>query len=261
MEQSMSKFIKKGDFSTLAENYAKYRPRYSTSVIDAIFGTFQKPINEIVAADIGAGTGIFTKMIHKKGVKAVYAIEPNDAMRQEGMRVSADNILWKTGSAEGSGLHTKSIDFVSMASSFHWPDTKKALAEFDRILKDTGLFTAIWNPRITELSEIESEIDILLSKEFDVQKRVSSGRSGITNEIHEIISNSGYFSKQLYCEAVDRVEVPSANYVGAWKSVNDIQSQLGEEKFSKFIRKIEQILIGVSFVDVHYQTRAWVASR
>lgn len=261
MEQSMTKFIKKGDFSTLAENYAKYRPKYSTCVIDAIFGTLQKPIDEIVAADIGAGTGIFTKMIHTKGVKEVFAVEPNNAMRQEGMRFNDDNVSWKKGSAEDSGLNTKSIDFVSMASSFHWPDTKKALAEFDRILKDTGLFTAIWNPRVTELSEIENEIDILLSKEFDIQKRVSSGRSGITTEINQIISNSGYFSKQLYCEAVDRVEVPSANYVGAWRSVNDIQSQLGEEKFSKFIKKIEQILIGVSFVDVHYQTRAWVALR
>ena len=93
----MSKFIKKGDFSTLAENYAKYRPQYSTSVVDGIFGTLQKPINEIVAADIGAGTGIFSKMIHKKGVKEVYAIEPNDAMRQEGMRVNEDNISWKKG--------------------------------------------------------------------------------------------------------------------------------------------------------------------
>ena len=61
MEHSMTKVIKKGDLITLAENYAKY----STCVIDAIFGTLQKPVDEIVAADIG--TGIFTKMIHKRG--------------------------------------------------------------------------------------------------------------------------------------------------------------------------------------------------
>jgi hypothetical protein len=43
--------------------------------------------------------------------------------------------------------------------------------------------------------------------------------------------------------------------------VNDVQAQLGKEKFEEFIDDIKKIITKREFVEVHYLTRAWIASK
>ena len=73
-----------GDFTGLAEHYSKNRPDYSTSVLNALLGLSNKNVQQIDFADVGAGTGIWTKMVVDKGVKSAVAVEPNDDMRKQG---------------------------------------------------------------------------------------------------------------------------------------------------------------------------------
>ena len=76
-------------------------------------------------------------------------------MREAGIKKFGSLIKFASGSAESTSLREASYDLVSMASSFHWPDTDKALFEFNRILKPNGKFVAIWNPRLTEKSPVK----------------------------------------------------------------------------------------------------------
>ena len=173
----MSKEIKQGDFTGLASDYTKSRPNYSSTVLSSLIGILPKTINEIDFADVGAGTGIWTNMVYERGTNSIKAIEPNDDMRSEGIEFTKDsNINWFKGSAEDTGIESNSIDWVTMASSFHWADFEKATKEFHRILRKDGVFTALWNPRLIEVNpllvEIESHLDILRPN----MKRVSSGR-------------------------------------------------------------------------------------
>ena len=148
-----------------------------------------------------------------------------------------------------------------MASSFHWPNTYKALLEFNRILNDNGVFAALWNPRLTERSESETEVQNLLFKKYQVASRVSSGLSGITNNLTEILSKSKFFRTITYLDAIDVIKRSHEEYMGAWRSVNDIQAQLGKEKFSDFLNDVEAIINKRSYVEVHYLTRAWIAHK
>ncbi len=253
--------MKKGDFSSLAKDYANYRPGYNAQVVQQItFATELKP-GDINAADVGAGTGIFTKCLTTLGIKKITAVEPNDEMRKIGREVNGTNIQFLKGSAEKTNLSANSLNLVSMASSFHWADHELALREFDRILDSRGVFTAIWNPRLTERSEVENRVQALLSEKYNVIKRVSSGRSGITEKLREILLESGYFKNIFYIDAIDVVLRSCEEYLGAWRSVNDIQAQLGSENFGSFIRDVENILADYKEVDVHYLTRAWVAKK
>lgn len=259
------KKIELGDFTSLAKKYTKYRPGYSGKIVEILAGC-SRANNEdaIKIADIGAGTGIFTRLMEEKsnGHDEIFAIEPNDAMREEGIKFESklpSKIIWKKGGAENTGLDSNSIDLVSMASAFHWPDTKKALTEFNRILKPDGVFSALWNPRITELSEIESIVNQVLIDEYNLAARTSSGRSGIANNMTNLLSESGYFKNVVYCESMDKILVHPDHYVGAWESVNDIRSQLGEDRFLDFINKLKIILKNVSEVPVYYLTRCWIA--
>ena len=148
-----------------------------------------------------------------------------------------------------------------MASSFHWPNTKETLLEFNRILKGKGIFAALWNPRLTERSNSENEIQNLLLKKYSVCSRFSSGLSGITNHLCDILSESNLFSSVTYFDAINVVKRSHKEYMGAWRSVNDIQAQLGKEKFLQFLSDVEEIISKRSYVEVHYLTRAWVAQK
>ena len=124
--------MKKGDFSLLAKDYADYRPGYNTQVVNhIIYSTGLMPA-DVRAADVGAGTGIFAECLSALGVNRITAVEPNDEMRQAGVDSNTDNIKFLKGSAEKTNLPSNSFDLVSMASSFHWTDYKKAL----KILND-----------------------------------------------------------------------------------------------------------------------------
>ena len=148
-----------------------------------------------------------------------------------------------------------------MASSFHWANTVKALAELNRLLTDSGTFAVLWNPRLTEKSKVESAVQSLLTEKYGVKSRMSSGRSGITNNLREILEDCGYFQSIVYLDAVDIVYRSHEEYLGAWRSVNEIQAELGIKKFNEFIEEVKKILADFEQVEVHYLTRAWLAKK
>ena len=253
--------MKRGDFTNLAKDYTKYRPSYNASVVTTILNSVGKEITSIKAVDVGAGTGIFTKCLSDIGVQNVIAVEPNDDMRKSGIEFLGGDIDFSDGSAEHTGLASKSCVLVTMASSFHWPNTEKALQEFDRILSDKGIFCALWNPRLTDKSVSESEVQELLATKFKVASRVSSGLSGITQELRKTLTGSGIFNSVMYVDAVDIVYRTHDEYIGAWRSVNDVQAQLGTDNFKEFIKDVEKIISKWESVEVHYLTRAWIACK
>ena len=53
-------------------------------MLDALLGLLDKPVADVDFIDVGAGTGIWTRMVHARGMKSVTAIEPNDDMRAAG---------------------------------------------------------------------------------------------------------------------------------------------------------------------------------
>ena len=253
--------MKKGDFSNLANDYTKYRPSYNMAVVDALLRATNKFADEVVAADVGAGTGIFTKCLLSGGVTNMVAVEPNDDMRREGEVFLGNEVTFLGGSGEHTLLESNKYDLVTMASSFHWPNTHDALKEFDRILNDKGIFAALWNPRLTERSESESKVQDLLSNKYKLKSRVSSGMSGITENLRDILLESGIFRSVLYIDSIDIVKRTHEEYMGAWRSVNDIQVALGKDKFAEFLNDVEGIIKNYPYVEVHYLTRGWIAAK
>ncbi len=92
--------VKHGDFNSLAEGYAKYRPRYSESVAKIIISLVEK--DRIDFVNVGAGTGIWTRMIaDNPKINSTIAIDPSSEMRKQAMLSSAKfNIEWREGRGE-----------------------------------------------------------------------------------------------------------------------------------------------------------------
>ena len=76
-----------------------------------------------------------------------------------------------------------------------------------------------------------------------------------------MLTASGIFDSVIYFDSIDVVQRSHKEYLGAWRSVNDVRSQLGEDKFSEFITDVEKIIAKTVWVEVHYLTRAWIARK
>jgi SAM-dependent methyltransferase len=130
-------------FSDRAADYVRYRPGYPPAAIDAILDGLAAP-NLLVAADIGAGTGISARLLGERGV-CVIAVEPGEAMRAAA--APHEKVRWIGGRAEATGLSSASVDLVLCAQSFHWFHPPDALAEFARVLKPGRRLAIMWNRR------------------------------------------------------------------------------------------------------------------
>ena len=131
-------------FNDRAEDYAKYRPSYPVDAVDALLQGLPSPCT---AADIGAGTGILSRLLAERGVH-VWAVEPNAAMRAAAAPQPA--VHWRQGTAEATGLSDASVDLVTMAQAFHWVEVVPALREFARIVRAHGRLAIVWNRRNRE---------------------------------------------------------------------------------------------------------------
>jgi len=258
----MTKKLKAGDFTGLAGDYSQHRPDYCPSVLKALLGLLDKPTSELDFVDVGAGTGIWTRMVHNSGVRSCTAVEPNEDMRSKGIADSQNTSLsWFAGNAAVTGLPSGSADWLSMASSFHWVDFENATQEFYRVLRPGGRFTALWNPRLIEVNPLLVEIEAYLETLRPNIKRVSSGRSGITETLTEKLWSSPYFEDVIYLEGRHTIKMSPERYLGAWRSVNDLRVQLGPEKFDSFIDFVNKRIADKKVIEATYWTRAWSASR
>ena len=118
-------------FSGRAEAYHFGRPTYPPDAIDALIAGLGPP-TDLVAADIGAGTGISSRALADIGVR-VLAVEPNERMRA--VATGHPLMSWVDGRAEATGLETQSVDLAVAFQAFHWFEAETAFAEFRRIAR------------------------------------------------------------------------------------------------------------------------------
>jgi ubiquinone/menaquinone biosynthesis C-methylase UbiE len=252
--------MKHGDFTGLAGDYARSRPGYAPQVATTILAYVGRNAAELDAADIGAGTGIWTRMLAAFGLHSIVAVEPNDDMRGQGIETSrGTGIVWRKGSAEATELPDNSADLVTMASSLHWADFDKACDEFHRILRPGGVFVALWNARFIESNPLLVEIEAEITRLKPDVRRVSSGRSGIAERLTDMLSAKPQFTEVLYLEGKHSVKQSPREYLGAWRSVNDLQVQLGPELFGQFLDFTEKRIADLTAVETTCVTRAWAA--
>jgi ubiquinone/menaquinone biosynthesis C-methylase UbiE len=149
-------------FSDRVDTYVKFRPSYPVEAIDYLYGEVGLDAGSVVA-DIGAGTGIFSRLLLERG-SSVVAVEPNNEMRAAAEETLArePHFLAVAGSAEEATLADESVDYIVCAQSFHWFDREAARKEFNRILKAGGKAALIWNSRMTEGTPFREGYDLLL---------------------------------------------------------------------------------------------------
>lgn len=151
-------------FSSRVADYIKYRPSYPKDIVPFLHDTCGVG-NDAVVADIGAGTGISTKMFLDAG-HTVIAVEPNSPMLDAAVEWLGGypGFRFVSGTAESTNLPNSSVDLVIAAQAFHWFDPPKASREFGRILRPGGLIALFWNSRLLTGSAFLEGYEALLRR-------------------------------------------------------------------------------------------------
>ncbi len=165
-------------FRDRADDYAKHRPSYPAALfmepgLSALFTRTE------LAADVGAGTGLFTRQLAAV-VRKIVAIEPEPAMCAEASAFLRDhaNIEVRQGRAEATGLAAASVDLVTVAQAFHWFDRATFRTEARRILRPGGAVLIVRNQRCKDdpfMQDYETSI-----RQHEVRPAVRATEAEIT---------------------------------------------------------------------------------
>lgn len=133
-------------FSGHAAEYAKFRPRYPTSLFADLAALCAEKNH---AWDCGTGNGQAAVALadHFQLVTATDASAEQIAHAHLHPRVS-----YRVATERDSGLPEKSIDLVTVAQALHWFDPPAFFAEARRVLKPQGI-VAVWCYNVPQLGE------------------------------------------------------------------------------------------------------------
>lgn len=241
------------DYTTLADAYLK-RPDYADAAIDAMLSIAGAEKGDKFC-DVGAGVAHLTLMLATRGLDVV-AVEPNDAMRANGIKRTEKlaNVRWHEGTGEVTGQVTQVFDMVTFGSSFNVCDRQQALKETARILKPRGWFACMWNHRQLE-DPIQSRIEAI------IKERVSGYGYGTRREDQTaVIDASGLFGPVVHLDSRVMHEQSIGGCVEAWRSHATLERQAGA-MFHDVVAAIEGYLqsLNTPTIQIPYSTNIWVA--
>lgn len=244
------------DYTELADSYLK-RPEYAPVALEKLFKftDLYNNTNNKNACDVGAGVAHLTIELAKLGIN-VYAVEPNDAMRKNGIERTKEmnNVLWFEGVGENTNMKSDFFDIVTFGSSFNVCDRELALKETYRILNKNGYFACMWNHRNLEDS-IQKEIENI------IKKNIKNYDYGTRREDQtEIINKSNLFEKVEIITGDVIHNVNAKDFAEGFKSHATIHRQ-SKEIFNKITEEIDEFIMSLNkdTIAVPYTTKIWVA--
>ncbi len=241
------------DYTNLADAYLR-RPDYAPSAIAQMLKYANvKPGDS--ACDVGAGAAHLTLELAKFGL-SVCAVEPNDAMRSNGIKRTQQypQVQWFEGVGEHTGMADSAFDLVTFGSSFNVCDRAKALIETNRILKSGGYFACMWNHR---------DLNDPLQKEIEqvIQRNIPGYSYGTRREDQtEVIRESGLFGEVHFLEGTVEHHLKAEDFIEGWKSHGTVYRQ-SPEVFERIILEIRDAVESLhqETIMVPYTTRIWMA--
>ncbi|WP_432159018.1 MULTISPECIES: class I SAM-dependent methyltransferase [unclassified Streptomyces] len=142
-------------FDRAAASYAANRPSYPPALLDAVEELADRPLNGARVADIGAGTGLATALLHARGARVI-AVEPGFGMASQ-FRLGLPHVPLVLGDGNNLPLASESIDVITYAQAWHWTDQRKSVPEALRVLRPGGALALWWNDSDSTVSWIADQ--------------------------------------------------------------------------------------------------------
>ncbi|MBE7448080.1 MAG: class I SAM-dependent methyltransferase [Kofleriaceae bacterium] len=242
-----------GDFARQAQAYAA-RPTYPEALLDRLLVAAGVAAGDRVA-DLGAGTGLFTRMLAERRL-LVEAVEPSQPMRAQA--ASHPCVRWRRGTFEATGLDDRSVRWVTAAQAFHWADPARALPELHRVLLPGGRLTCLWNDRRDQDSPVLTELMATirrLAPGFDERYR--------DRDWALVLRTGGWFGEPTRDEERHDVTMSADRLRTLWRSHNHLAHHAGPA-LPRVLAAIDAVIdeaaaTTAGAIAIPYVTRAWTA--
>ncbi|KAK9866204.1 hypothetical protein WJX84_005119 [Apatococcus fuscideae] len=143
-------------FDDQAAAYHQFRPTYPPQLYQVVL-EYAQLARQTICLDIATGQGQAAVELAKR-FKQVIAIEPNAKQLQH--VVKAENITYREGSAEATGMPSGSVNLVASAQACHWFELDSFWVEVQRVLAPQGAF-AIWGYDLPQVPGNEAATNVL----------------------------------------------------------------------------------------------------
>ena len=231
-------------------------PDTPAAVLDALQSRTGSPAGRR-AADIGAGTGIFSRLLADRGW-SVLAVEPSIEMLR---RIPAGRLPVSPvcAAAEATGLAAGSVALVTAAQAFHWFNPPYALRESGRILESAGWLALIWNNRDAARSAFAEAFEQLIKHHNPAYQR-EYRRQDWPGKIAEC----GLFQPAKHLEFEHEWTLNQEAMVGFSRSVSYIRNVLSRDQMPRFEDDLQALMtehFGSDPCRIPMRTDLWIARR
>ncbi|MDQ7948145.1 MAG: class I SAM-dependent methyltransferase [Pedobacter sp.] len=175
----------KDNFSTQAQQYAQFRPRYPESFYHFLS---QHVKDAQTAWDCATGNG----QVAVELAKIFAHVDATDiSSKQLANAPQLPNITYKIEPGEKTAFADQSFDLITVAQAIHWFKFDEFFAEVKRVLKPDGLFVAVGYGLMKITPSIDALVDHLyeaiLGTYWDEERRhIESGYATIPFPFEEI---------------------------------------------------------------------------
>lgn len=163
------------------------------------------PTKEGLYLDIGCGTGSYTIQLQQRGYKWI-GIDPSEQMLEKA-RLRNEEIDWRVGSAEKTGLAPNQVDgIMATLTIHHWTSLEASFAELSAVLKPGGkivIFTS--TPEQMKGYWLNHYFPMMLKKSIDQMPSFATVKKAMERAGLDISQTEKYFiqpdlaDKFLYC--------------------------------------------------------------
>lgn len=216
----------KDRFSSVAKQYAQYRPEYPPQLYDFILQHVQQ---KDTAWDVGTGNG------QVAGVLAAHFREVNAtdiSAQQLAHAVAKPNIIYSVQAAEETNFPAAQFDLITVAQAFHWFHFSKFFAEVDRTLKPGGLLAA-WG---YGLIETEGELNNNI-KDFykSIDEYWDAERRHVDDAYADIPFPYPLLEAPVFYIHASWTQPQLAGYLSTWSAVNKYIQKHDADPLQNFI--------------------------
>jgi ubiquinone/menaquinone biosynthesis C-methylase UbiE len=252
-------------YDSIGQSYSKFRVSDSR-IVDSLVNLLQLEQGSVIA-DIGAGTGNYSRAIADRGY-VLYAVEPSSVMRSQATQ--HPRVKCFTGYAEDIPLPTSSVDAViSILATHHFSNLEQAIREMNRIARTGAIIVLTFDPRVGEKLWISDYFPSLWEEAFQVfpplsdvvalieansQRTVEVSTLMLPHDLSDLFAAAGWRRPEVYWNpnvraGISALALADASVVEKGVSLleEDLNSGRWYDKYGE-IRKTSEIDTGYRFL-------------
>lgn len=220
-------------FSRQAEAYLKGRPTYPEELFEYLAGLSPSK-NLCWDCATGNGQAAISLAGHFKKVIATDGSE-----KQIANAIKRENIEYRVGTAEESGLETRSVDLITAATAAHWFKHELFYAEAQRVAVPNGVL-AVWTYSEAKISAELDELMEWFMYDF-LYDYWPDGRWYVRQKYETLPFPFDVIKSPDFCCRMTWNKQQWLNYVRSWSSYNNYVAKHNSDPIEVLLPKLNTL--------------------